>query len=236
MSDFLEFIQARIRNGAEISIDDGNCEASLLAVVEGDSLDTKISEALSLRQQGQLNRAIVLITEANRKQLDAIEGIQRIMDSLLNRPHSEVVFAKYRQFPPFKMGIEGADDVLKLLASLDVDLAIDHGSTSKKLHTLEGEKKAETERLAFFEQRFADGSEAETINAAHAAIQMMTADIAAVKRELVQAVVTTVHAYLPAMGIPEANFSARCELSKWLYVLATSPTKTRHAEDVSVEA
>lgn len=207
---------------------------ALLKAVNGDSLGTMISAALELRRQGRIDRAIALLTRANRQQLDAIEDIQRTVNELSNNPNPTVVFAKYRQFQPFEMGMENADDVLSLIDAAEAKADGSATGLRTRLHELEHDKQAETERLEFFERRFADGSEAETIEQARTAIQAMDEAIAALKASLLSAVMSAVTDFLAATKQPAA--STRHDLSRWLYVLVTSPTRTRHATDVDVDA
>ena len=230
-----EIIRAHLSEGAAPGGELAGLEAKLVAVVESDTLNTTVLSALNLRKQGRIDRSIQLITQANKAQLDAIEATQGIVDSLRGRPRKQVIFSKYRQFPPFEMGIEEADDVLRLIASMTDNDTADAEARRERLHELEEHRNAELARLEFFEQRFGDGSEDKTIDEARTAIAEVSASLLSAKHEILSTALSTTRS-LMALTAGQASASpASYELSRCLYVLATSPIRTRHAEDVETE-
>ncbi len=208
--------------------------AALLKTVNADSLGAMIGAALEHRRQGRLDRAIGLITQANRQQLDAIEDVQQMVNDLSGKPNPPVVFAKYRQIQPFEMGIEHGDDVLSLLAGAEAMVTGSASDLRARLHQLEDDKRAEAERLEFFERRYADGSEDATIEEARAALQALGEELIALKASLLSPVLSKVAEFLPATKQTVAG--TRHHLSRSLYLLIASPTRTRHARDVDVDA
>ena len=95
------------------------CDESIvydfLKVINNETLGRKVSIALNQRQQGNFDKAMLNITEANRDQVLAVREIQSILDELTGRSKSEVVFEKYRQILPFQIGITNGEQVLNLL-------------------------------------------------------------------------------------------------------------------------
>ena len=63
-------------------------EHKLITLVEKDSLGALIACATTSKDQGRIDAAIAGITKANRHQLDAIEGITRVLDTLFDRPRT----------------------------------------------------------------------------------------------------------------------------------------------------
>ena len=133
------------------------------------------------------------------------------------------------------MGIEDADDVLKLIASMKDFGAADAEAKCERLHELEAHRNAETERLEFFEKRLNDGSENETIDEARAMLRKLNVDLLGAKHEILNVAFSTTQTFLDSTS-EQANISAASyELPRCLYVLATSPTRTRHADNVQTE-
>ena len=211
-------------------------ERDLLATVEAQSLCMTINSALDLRKTGRIDQSIALITRANRNQLDAVEGIQKSIDSVRAQREHIVIFAKYRQFYPFEIGIENGDDVLALLSDFTCRSAPETDERRAKLHELEGKKHAEDERLAFFEQRFDDGSEDGTITESRQIIQAIDDELSPLKQQILEDVLSTVEAFLSKCSDLKEKDKLTVKLSKWLFILVTSPTATRHADSVRTES
>jgi len=62
--------------------------------IEKYSLNLKVHEALTFRNQGHFDKAMLNITEANRDQVVAIRKIQRLMGQVRGERYPEVVFEK----------------------------------------------------------------------------------------------------------------------------------------------
>lgn len=237
MNETVEIINGHFPNHDDVSgLSATNAKEALVKVVQDDGLGALTRSALQFRKEGRIDRSIQLITKANRFQLDAIEAIQQTFDELAARPTSKVVFAKYRQLYPFEMGIENGGDVLQLLCEFKAEFGADHSEQIERLHQLESEKASEEERLDFFESRYSDGSEKSNIDAARAAVQLLTKNIDEIKLRTLSVVLAAVDRVVASPGRTDIDLVAKCELSKWLFVLATSPTQTRHAKYVKTEA
>ena len=210
-------------------------ERDLLATVRSETLNTLVQSALDLRNQGRIDQSIPLLTKANRQQLDAIEAIQGAFDALRGQGGMAVVFAKYRQFHPFEMGIENGGDVLALLEDFAHRGAAESDERRARLHELETQRRDECERLEFFERRFGDGSEDDAIAEMRAAIEVMDQELHSVKYRILEDVLYSVDALLREIADQAERDRLILSLSKWLYVLVTSPTATRLADDVRTE-
>lgn len=225
--------QVLVRN-AEPAGDLAALASDLLTTLESESLHAPVQTALDLKQQGRIDQSIGLITKANRRQLDAIEGLQSAFNAIRGAPDRAVVLAKFRQFQPFEMGIENGDAVLDLLGAFN--RADPDGATRRaRLGALEAQRRAEAERLAFFESRFTDGSQDDSIAESAALLGSIDEELSRLRHEILDAVLATVAAALDAHpDLPEKD-GAILRLSKWLYVLVTSPTATRPADAVRTD-
>lgn len=210
-------------------------ESDLLDTVQSDSLNTTVQSALDLRKQGRIDQSIPLLTKANRKQMDAIKAVQRSIDALRGRRENEVIFAKYRQFYPFEMGIENGDDVLALLEDFALRSAPETDERRGRLHELEVRRHAECERLEFFEGRFDAGSEADTITEIRGVVRAIDEELLGIKHRILEFVLRTVEALSSEHSDQFERDRFTLSLSKWLYILVTSPTATRLADDVRTE-
>ncbi len=228
-------IRAQLTDDATPADAFAGLETMLVDAVENDTLNTLVISAVRYRSQGRIDQSIQLITQANRAQLDAIEALQGILDTLNGRPKQQVVFSRYRQFIPFEMGVEEADDALGLIGSLRDERAPGTRAQCKRLHELEAARNDEVDRLEFFEQRFVDGSQSETIEEARTNLGALNIDLLHAKHEVLNDTLTAVQSFLIETGGQVNNLAVCYELSRWLYVLATSPTRTRHADDVQTE-
>lgn len=88
----------------------------LIEVVRENTIGYKVATALNERKQGQFDKAMLNISEANRDQVLSIRAIQSIIDKICGTSRTEVIFEKFRQFHPFQIGLKNGKDVLELLS------------------------------------------------------------------------------------------------------------------------
>ncbi|MEX3007840.1 hypothetical protein [Hoeflea sp. TYP-13] len=234
MSPLIETIRRVIGDGDLPAIELAQFESELVAVTTRDSLGALIASALAFRKQGRMGDAISQITRANRAQLDAIEGIMHKLDGVLERPKSEVVFAKYRQVFPFEMGVENADDVLDLVRVFYRDTPSDISSKIGQLHSLEAAWTEETTALEFFKDRFQNGGAEAEIEQAQGKLDSIAEELEDVRSAIVGAVTSVVVSELDRHEIGAKEPSAIYEISGWLYQIVTSPTLTKPAKKVEI--
>ena len=133
------------------------CDESIvydfLKVINNETLGRKVSIALNQRQQGNFDKAMLNITEANRDQVLAVREIQSILDELTGRSKSEVVFEKYRQILPFQIGITNGEQVLNLLNEFESVFDGRLSRTIGELHNNEKEVCSQIEEFTFFSKR-----------------------------------------------------------------------------------
>ena len=236
MQPTIDLLRQHLSKRAPLGDRTSKLAAGVVSVVEGDSLNVAVQKARDLRQQGRIDLSIGMLTKANRTQLDAIEGIQRAIDQVLGRPARKVILAKYRQFHPYEMGIENGDDVLALLDEFAVQHAGDFEADRARLHQLEMSRQSENERLAFFESRYEDGSEDLAIAEMRQAIESIDEDLLSLKHRILDAVLSTTTRFLSKHAGSADGSEHALTVAKWVFVLATSPILTRHADAVRTEA
>jgi hypothetical protein len=181
-----------------------------------------------------MDDAISRLTQANRKQLDAIEGIAGILDRVADRPKREVVLAKYRQTPPFAMGLEGADDVLDLVQKFQSVSSPDREATVQDLHEREAARNDEMEALTFFHERFSSGGAEVEIEEAERKLASISKELECIKSKIVRWVLAASIEYLMDRFQSDPPTDAHYQIAAWLYQIVTSMTLTKSANDVDV--
>lgn len=234
MSSIIKEIRKQLSDGVPPSSDLAEYEDWLEVIATKRSLGAMVDSALASRKEGRLADAISLITRANRTQLDAIEGIMRVMDAVLKRPKSEVIFAKYRQIFPFEMGVENADEVLDLVSTTQRHISSNNTGIVERLHLMEASQSEETEALKFFYTRFRDGGAEAEIEEAEAKLRSIASDFEAAVSGILRAVMSAVVALLGDQDSGDGISPAHYHLSGWLYQIITSQTLTKAARDVEV--
>ena len=234
MSSINKEIRNQLSNGVPPSSDLVEYENWLEVVVTKRSLGAMVDTALASRKEGRLADAISLITRANRTQLDAIENIMQVLDTVRERPKSEVIFAKYRQIFPFEMGVENADDVLDLVSTTQRHISSSNTEIVERLHSLEAAQSEGTEALTFFCTRFRDGGAEAEIEEAEAKLRSIESDLGGTVGEILRAVMSAVVALLGDQDSGKGISPAHYHLSGWLYQIITSQTLTKAARDVEV--
>jgi len=210
-------------------------DVAVMAEVGKESLNVRISDALKLKDKGRIDQSIILITEANKRQLDAIIAVQREIDRLLDRTASDAILSKFRQFYPFEFGIDGGDDVLGLLEAIEGPGRTDLEAERVKIHELESRCVDENERLQFFRSRFADGSEDDEIVAMERSLSEWSAEISAAKGSILTTLLTETHRWIKQCSEHHNALHTTLKLAVPLLVLLLSPTATRDSKEVKTD-
>ena len=79
------------------------------------SLSFSFQEAKESRKKGNINRAMLVVSELVRDHVTALRKIQHIFDKINGADPREVIFQKFRQFDPLEVGLENAPDVLRII-------------------------------------------------------------------------------------------------------------------------
>jgi hypothetical protein len=204
-------------------------------LIEAPSLNVKVSTAVELRKQGHFNKAMLMISEANRDQVISIRKIQNILDKVNATTIKEVVFAKYRQFFPLEIGIENGDEVIELLDDKLVGKDAEILESKGAIHSCELQKETECERLSFFEKRFGHGKEADEINKMKESLKSIDTRIMKSKGTILNKIFKIVNELLiekPGVVDRDQKF---LELSCNVFFVFLSPIATKHVSLVDVE-
>lgn len=203
--------------------------------IEENSLNLKVHEALTLRKQGHLDKAILNISEANRDQVLAIRNIQRLMGQFRGEQYPEVVFEKFRQFEPFEIGISDADAVLSILADLDNEDDRQLGKYRLKLHDCELRKKDEEDYLSFLEGRLNQGSASEEVDKTRKNAVSLAHELAQHRNRILKKILVVVSEALKELPSGAEKDRFLLELSRNMFLVVTSPILTKPATQVETE-
>ena len=204
----------------------------IMACNQKPSLDLRVRDAFTLREQGHFSVAMRTIAEVSRDQVLAIRRIQNLFSRLANVPNQHVVFSKFRQQLPLEIGVENAGDTLTLIMQLDL---LSDGLLPRlrdEFHSLEADLKVEEERLGFFQARFPD--EVNEI----AGMTELISTLAARQIEINETLLTNIFDLVGALVASRYGFQGNenqfLEISANLFFVYMSPIKTKAALSVEV--
>lgn len=199
------------------------------------TLNLKVHEARTLRNQGHFDKAMLNITEANRDQVIAIRKIQTLMGRVRGERYPEVVFEKFRQFEPFEMGVSDADAALSILADIDDGDDTQLKDHSLKLHNCELEKKDEERYLSFLEGRLDDGTASVEVENTKRKVDSLVQMLMEVRNSILKKICFVVDEALKEMPPGIEKDRTFLELSQNIYLVKTSPILTKPATHVETE-
>jgi hypothetical protein len=203
--------------------------------IEKPSLNVKVNDAISLRNKGHFNKAMLNISEANRDQVIAIRKIQRILDEASGTEIKEVVFSKYRQFFPLEIGIENGDEVIKIIDDLLIGGDRKVLEIKNEIHSLEIQKEEELERLTFFEQRFGNQIEDDEINEIRENLKVIEKKINEIKGLIVSKIFEIVNMILKDKTNLDNKDLKILDLTWNIFFVFMSPIATKYPGLVDVE-
>jgi hypothetical protein len=202
----------------------------LIEVVREDTIGYKVATALNQRKQGQFDKAMLNISEANRDQILSIRAIQSIIDKIKGSSKTEVIFEKFRQFYPFQIGLKNGKDVLELLSLIRHKCGFSLEEFVADLHKNEEMFDSLQQELNFYETRMKGRTSEDEINELKKNIENTTDRILKIKTSIVDCI----------CGVVQANHSQnsttdRISLVKNIYLILSSSIQTLDADLVEVE-
>ncbi len=203
--------------------------------IEKSSLNVKVNDAITLRNKGDFNKAMLNISEANRDQVIAIRKIQRILDEASGTEIKEVVFSKFRQFLPLEIGIENGDEVIKIIDDLLIGGDRKVLEIKNEMYSLEIQKEEELERLTFLEQRFGNQIEDDEISEIRENLNVIEKKLHDFKGLVVGKIFKIVNAILKDKTDLDNKDLKVLELTGNIFFVFMSPIATKYAELVNVE-
>lgn len=210
-----------------------SCDESLIhdfmEIINKETLGRKVYEAISQKEKGHFDKAMLSISEANRDQVMAIREIQAILDRLDDRDKTEVIFEKYRQTFPFQIGLVNGEMVLEWLSQINGLFSGGITRVNLELHANEDKLGILTEELSFFEDRMKGRISASELNELRENIAALVEEISSAKQKIVE----RLNAFVSEKRISMAP-GDRLKLIQNLYLIITSCIETLDARFVEV--
>ena len=149
------------------------------------TLGNKVATALKHKKQGQFEKAMLKISEANRDQILSVREIQTIFDKSEGHAKTEVIFEKYRQFYPFQIGLTNGEEVLELLNFIKVNCDFDIDELVADMHKKEEMIDPILEEVNFYETRMAGQNAEDEINVLKNKIRNLSDNLNEIKTKLI---------------------------------------------------
>jgi hypothetical protein len=194
------------------------------------TLGNKVATALKDKKQGQFDKAMLKISEANRDQILSVREIQTILDKSEGHAKTEVIFEKYRQFYPFQIGLTNGEEVLELLNLIRVNCDFDIDELVADMHKKEEMIDPILEEVNFYETRM-DGQNAEgDINELKNKIRNLSDNLNEIKTKLVDCFYGFIQNKY--FHLSQAD---KIKLIKNCYIILTSSIQTLDSGSVIIE-
>lgn len=206
-------------------------------VFQSPTLNLKVENAIKYRKQGDINKAMLNISEANRDQVLAIRKIQRIIDEINDRDAEEVVFSKYHQFFPLEIGIENGNDLLRIIKEEFERLNSKLKDEKEKSHKLELEEQSEEERLEFYQRNFPQRISEEEVKEVESNLERIKEQISIIKLKIMQEILLVSKKNFSSYSFNDGSLGIKrfLELSWNLFSIYMSPILTKQANLVRIE-
>ena len=199
----------------------------LIEVVQKDTLGFKVATALNQRKQGQFDKAMLNISEANRDQVLSIRAIQFIIDKIKSTSKTEVMFEKFRQFFPLQIGLKNGKDVLELLSLIRHKCCFSLEESVAELHKNEEMVDSLQQELIFYETRMKGQTSEDEIKELKKNIENTTEIIFKIKNSIVDCICGVVQTNHSQISITD-----RISLVKNIYLILSSSIQTLDAKIV----
>jgi hypothetical protein len=203
---------------------------NLLNVVQAETLGNKVAIAINQRSQGNFDKAMLNISEANRDQVLSIRAIQTIIDDANGNSQTEVVFERYRQFYPFQIGLTHGEDILELLSLIKNKCDFELDEFVADLHNNEEMIKPIIEELNFYETKMKGRISEDEIDDSMKKANKIKKRIFEIKTSIIDCICGVVQGKFPQ--IADAH---KLVLIKNLFIILSSSIQTLDAKFVEVE-
>jgi hypothetical protein len=202
----------------------------LIEVVREDTIGYKVATALNQRKQGRFDKAMLIISQANRDQVLSIRAIQSIIDKIKGTSKTEVIFEKFRQFYPFQIGLKNGKDVLELLNLIRHKYCFNLEKLIADLHQKEEIFDSLQKELNFYETRMKGRTSESENNELMKNVENTTERIFEIKTSIVDCICEVVQANHSQISITD-----RIALVKNIYLILSSSIQTLDAKFVEAE-
>ena len=204
------------------------------AKVEAPTLAAKVRSAVTFRQQGHFNKAMLAMSEANRDQVLALRRIQSTLSGVTGKHYPMVVFEKFRQQPPFEIGIADGEVVFEILDRLGAQTSPALNEARAKLHDLETQIEEESAFVAFLErQSTSDGNSAE-LESTQATVHDLEQTLTEMRAAILNPIFAVTKGVLDGASVRHHQDSVFLSLAANIYVVVMSSIATKPAQRVEI--
>ena len=218
-----DFEKLELRRCDKSSIND------FLKVINSETLGKKVLTAIRLKKQGNFNRAMLDITEANRDQVIAIREVQIILDELRNREKTEIVFENFRQTLPLQIGLSNGKDVLELLDGIKNHFEGVLSKNTNELHQVEEELDIKREEFIFFQERMKGKISTDELDDLKEKVAKLVSKVYLAKKQITDTLIEFVTEKYKSLVSEN-----RVSLIRNLYLIITSSIETKDSKFVNV--
>jgi len=247
--DFYRFLTQEYRAEQLINIPEGSDESGMPAVSPlgaycgswaGKSLSLRLEEAKELRQKGNFNAAVAVVTNLAKDHVKSLREIQGFFDELAGREKSFVILSKFKQTFPLELGIDNGPDVLECVATCVGPWKEQQGMNLHYLMESERKYYCEQQKLQVFERVYAGEEEAQELKEQAAELERARRDLHELKTQLGIGLLALARNFLTenkALASDDRDFVERLlRVAAPLTVVTLSALLTRAAAEVDVEA
>lgn len=206
------------------------------AKVAAPTLAAKVRAALSYRQQGHFDKAMLAMSEANRDQVLALRKIQSTLSGVTGTNSPMVVFERFRQRPPFEIGVADGDGLFTILERLGATEcpALDEART--KLHALEAQIEEERAFVALLERQPKSNDNTAETEATRATAQNLERTLAETRVNILNPIFAVTKDVLDRAAVRRQRDNLFLSLAANIYVVVMSSIATKPAQRVAVRA
>jgi hypothetical protein len=197
-------------------------------------LAAKVRSALTFRHQGHFDKAMLAMSEANRDQVLALRKIQSTLYGITGKHYPMVVFEKFRQLPPFEIGVADGDAVFAILDRINTVEDPTFAEARAKVHDVEAQIEEEGSFVTFLQRQPASTENAAELETAQATVRELEQTLATTRAKILAPIfAATKDVFARASGRHQKD-GLFLSLAANIYVVVMSSIATRPAQRVEI--
>ena len=204
------------------------------AKIEAPTLAAKVRSAVIFRQKGHFDKAMLAMSEANRDQVLALRKIQSTLSGVTGKHYPMVVLEKFRQQPPFEIGVADGDAVFGILDRLGAQESPALDGARAKLHDMEDQIDEERSFITFLERQSAKDRNTAEHETAKTRVQDLERTLAAMRVEILNQIFAVTKDVLDSAAVRNRWDSLFLGLAGNIYVVVMSSIETKPAQRVEI--
>jgi hypothetical protein len=214
--------------------DSANDLKLFFAKVEAPTLAARVRSAVIFRQQGHFDKAMLAMSEANRDQVLALRKIHSTLSGVTGRHYPMVVLEKFRQQPPFEIGVADGDAVFEILDRLGARESPAFDGARAKLHDMESQIDKESAFVTFLEHQAARDRSTAEHETATAKVQDFEQTLTAMRVEILNQIFVVTKDVLDGAAVRNRWDRLFLSLAGNIYVVVMSSIETKPAQRVEI--